>query len=308
MGATKIEWATHTLNPFVGCAKLSPGCQNCYALGFAVRMAHNTALPDHVRKRYAMTVYKINGKWEWTGQIALFLARIDEMLRWRNPRIVFHGSMGDIFYETISFPLLANLFDTMHSANKHIHLILTKRPERMARFITWYQEMWLGSFKSAWPREYQHIFLGVTVENKAYIWRILELLKIPAAGYFVSHEPALGMVDYPPEFLALGKRAWLIAGGETGPKARPAHPDWFRHDRDQCCVAGTPFFFKSWGAWAPYRDNGPLPPECKYVGLDGNIRVGDWEEETDACMGLVGRKRAGRLLDGREYSELPISL
>ena len=159
------------------------------------------------------------------------------------------------------------------------------------------------------------------MEGQKYAPRLECLLRVPAKVRFVSAEPLLGPLDLKPYFykctgcvptpedprcackgLAIHQ---IIVGGESGPGARPMHPDWPRSLRDQCQAAGVPFFFKQWGQWGCFQDNGPLPPNCRYIGLDGVIRIGDSEDDTDACMGRVGKKSAGALLDGREWREMP---
>lgn len=222
--------------------------------------------------------------------------RLMEPSHWKKPRRVFVCSMGDLFHPKVPFEFIRRVFGLMHHYNKHVYMFLTKRPDRMAEFIQYYSE-WVGF--NAWPREYKHVILGVTVENNDYRWRIEKLLQIPAAGYFVSHEPALGMVDYPPEFLALGIRAWLDAGGESGPGARPVHPDWIRHDRDQCQAAGVAFFFKQWGEWLPNAYGDKSIPEGT------NFNVKHYCFEDGLAVAKVGKKAAGRLLDGRTWDEFP---
>ena len=211
-------------------------------------------------------------------------------------------------------------------------LFLTKRPQRVL-------EMTCGTF---W-KTHQNAWLGVTVENQEMAdERIPVLLKIPAAVRFVSYEPALGPVDIEPylrcpgcgyspaDMLYHGDHRhctspgpcvdWLIAGGESGPNARPPHPDWFRRARKDCQAAGVPLFFKQWGKWAPYAD-GHLPAEDQICGSgmawvrrsDGRWSISTirpWEPDEDdstVLMSRVGKKVAGRLLDGRTWDEVPES-
>lgn len=180
----------------------------------------------------------------------------------------------------------------------------------------------------AWPLP--NVWLGTSVENQASAdERIPHLLRTPAAVRWVSCEPLLGAVDlrnlpfgepgtsgYRPRILdalTAGSGSdtpwhldWVVVGGESGPKARPMHPDWVRSLRDQCQAAAVPFHFKQWGEWAPFVCNGPLPEHCSYVGRDGTMRTGDAEDLlSDQCMGRVGKKAAGRELDGRVWDEYP---
>jgi protein gp37 len=254
--------------------------------------------------------------------------------------------MGDLFHEAVDEKFIAKVFAIMDLARQHIYCILTKRPGRAFQLLTdedfqfhvgWFQSQVVREFglpkpEQVGPWPLRNVWLGVSVENQeAADERIPLLLQTPAAVRFISAEPLLGPVDlelYLPYHnhplkdewhrngyhirrlnigITEGTLDWIICGGETGPGARPMHPDWARILRDQAVTAGIPFFFKSWGEWVPYRDNGPLPPECSYVSYDGQIRPGDAEDlDTDACMGRVGKKRAGRLLDGRTWDEYPM--
>jgi protein gp37 len=171
--------------------------------------------------------------------------------------------------------------------------LLTKDRLRISRTDTW-------PIKNLW--------LGVTTETQEQAdKRIPLLLQIPAAVYLITHEPALGAITYPPEFLALGNRAWLINGGESGAGARPMHPDIPRHDRDQCQAAGVPFFFKGWGEFIGIDYH---PEECP-PGYDGwRCADGQFHDEIKTKPNgsrsiRVGKKAAGRLLDGRTWEEYP---
>ena len=185
--------------------------------------------------------------------------------------MIFVCSMGDLFHENISHSDRNSIFEVMDVADWHTYLLLTKRPDTALDFDKWREESWLEYPHSPWK---EHIWLGVTAENQRLAdERIPILLQIPAAKYFVSIEPMLGPVKlcedlaYPP-FLGIGLIDWVICGGESGPGARPMHQNWPRSVRDQCQVAGVPFFFKQWGG--------------------------------------INKKQAGRLLNGQEWSEYPI--
>ncbi len=263
---TKIEWATETLNPIVGCTKKSAGCRGCYALRFAVRLAHNYNLHDNVRKRYASTVHKVNGKWEWTGKVALFPERLEIPLHWKKPRRVFLISMSDFFHVDVPFSFQCEILQVIGKCPQHTFMILTKRTEQL--------EMW--NYAAGW-HPYPNLWLGVTVENQEQAdKRIPVLLEIPAAVHFVSVEPMLGAVgltrwlgcstcgnygmigydcdssedcpdcngDFIDQQLEGSFLDWVICGAESGPGARPMDLDWARDLRDQCQAAGVPFFFK----------------------------------------------------------------
>lgn len=329
MRGSKIEWADMVWNPTSGCSKVSAGCQNCYAERFARRLAGRCGYPANN-----------------PFQVTLHPKRLEEPLHWRKPKRVFVNSMGDLFHEAVDEKFIAKVFAIMDLARQHTYCILTKRPGRAFQLLTdedfqfhvgWFQSQAVREFglpkpEQVGPWPLRNVWLGVSVENQeAADERIPLLLQTPAAVRFISAEPLLGPVDlelYLPYHnhplkdewhrngyhirrlnigITEGTLDWIICGGETGPGARPMHPDWARILRDQAVTADIPFFFKSWGEWVPYRDNGPLPPECSYVSYDGQIRLGDAEDlDTDACMGRVGKKRAGRLLDGRTWDEYPI--
>lgn len=283
MNKTRIEWAEAVWNPVTGCTPVSEGCQNCYAKRMAYRLRGRCGYPE-----------------DEPFKVTLHPERLDEPLRWKKPRKVFVCSMGDLFHEDIDDGFLCRVFDIMIVAKQHTFLILTKRPERMKDFIV---RCVHGVPKNIW--------LGVTAENQQRAdERVPILLKIPAAVRFVSVEPMLGPVNIDgylgfngPRRMGDGlmyywvapKIDWVICGGETGPGARPMHPDWVRNLRDQCQDAGTPFFFKQWGEYKPLpfsgRDDGLHTlqeyPGCKY----------DFVK--------VGKKAAGRMLDGRTWDEMP---
>ncbi len=264
---TKIEWCEETWNPITGCTQISEGCQNCYAKRMANRL----------KGRYG---YDADNPFN----VTLHPERLDEPLRWKKPRRVFACSMSDIFHEDVPDEAIEKIFSIMEEADWHIFMLLTKRPERMLRFIDWYLRRCSDDSVGLQHKLPHHIWLGVTAENQARAdERIPVLLQIPAAKRFVSIEPMLGPVDLTK--LSLGPNGhgltfyhnslngwstgyneethkqkvsrndsrldWIIAGGETGPGARPMHPAWVRSLRDQCQAEGVPFFFKSWGDWEP---------------------------------------------------------
>ncbi|MDR2489473.1 MAG: phage Gp37/Gp68 family protein [Desulfovibrio sp.] len=290
MSATKIEWCDHTINPVVGCTKCSPGCDNCYAERFAVRLSKNPA----TAAKYAGVVNERG----WTGKMsALDVTVFHPLHAMKKPRRIFCGSMTDLFARGTSFDDLRCIWTQMRAAAKHTFCILTKRPERMYAFCE----------DNANP-PLPNVWLGVTVCNQAEAdAKIPILLSIPAVKRFVSVEPMLGPVDFQLEWLT-GELAqdspyldWVICGGETGHGARPAHPDWFRSLRDQCQGAGVPFFFKGWGEWVTENQS----PED--IVLPGNSIVPHgWKgKKYEDSLYKVGKHRAGRLLDGVEYSEFP---
>lgn len=288
MGKSSIEWTDYTWNPVTGCTPVSEGCRNCYARRQARRFAGRAGYPADDPFR-----------------VTLHPERLGEPLKWRKPGRVFVPSMGDLFHEDVDEKFIAKVFAIMDIARQHTYLILTKRPERMYRLLSDEDfQFHVGWFQSIAEREYgipeaypsgfplSHVWPGVSVEDQYTAdKRIPWLLKTPAAKRIVSYEPALGSVYLGEWGLNLDL---VIAGGETGPGARPAHPDWFRSVRDQCQAVGVAFFFKSWGEWRPEGQEGKRPAACL---------VHTWEDGLRSE--LVERKRAGRLLDGREWNEWP---
>ena len=209
---SSIEWTNATWNPVTGCTKVSPGCKNCYAERFAERFR---GIPDHP-----------------FGQgfdLRLWPDRLEQPLKWKNPRFIFVNSMSDLFHEKIPPSFIKECFDTMRRANWHQFQVLTKRPERAVEFAE----------KLDWP---DNVWMGASVELQLCAQRIDYLRKIPAAIRFLSCEPLLG-----PLALELRGINWVIVGGESGPGARPMDPDWVRSIRRQCREAKVPFFYKQWG-------------------------------------------------------------
>lgn len=251
--STKIEWADITSNPFVGCSKCSPACDNCYAERFAARLAKN----PKTAAKYAGVVDE-DGKWNgWISE--LDMTCFDKLPK--KPSRIFLGCMTDFFHENTDFDDQEKILNRIAHTEQHTFLLLTKRPV------------------NAWKRYHTmlpNVWLGVTVCNqKEADEKIPLLLDIPAAVRFISFEPLLGPINlwrwFPdgacptPAPVACGLERmtknpeyengihWVICGGETGIGARPMHPDWVRSLRDQCVAAGVPFFFKSWGDWLHYR-------------------------------------------------------
>lgn len=210
---SSIEWTEATWNPVTGCTKVSPGCKHCYA----ERMSNRLRAMSNPR---------------YTNGFDLTLH--DDLLAlplcWKKPRRIFVNSMSDLFHADVPERFLAGCFDTMHQAHWHTFQVLTKRPERAAELAD----------RLPWPA---NVWMGTSIENADYYWRIDELRQVPAAVRFLSVEPLLGPVDD----ISLDGIHWVIAGGESGPKCRPMQQAWVSSLRDRCQQAGVAFFFKQWG-------------------------------------------------------------
>jgi len=208
-----IEWTEATWNPITGCTKISPGCKNCYANRMAMRL-----------KAIGQPNYR-NG-----FQLTLHEQMLLTPSKWNKSRTIFVNSMSDLFHQDVPLTYIQQVFSAMHQANWHQYQILTKRSDRLLSLnpdIVWAP----------------HIWMGVSVENKDYTFRIDHLRRTDAHLKFLSLEPLLGPL---PE-LDLTGIDWVIVGGESGPKARPIEADWVRDVRDQCLNQNVPFFFKQWG-------------------------------------------------------------
>lgn len=212
-----IEWTEATWNPVTGCSKVSPGCAHCYAEAFAERWR---GIPGH--------------PYEQGFDLRLWPNRLDVPLRWKRPRMIFVNSMSDLFHERVPLDFIRQVFDVMGRADHHVFQVLTKRHERLvdlAPSLDWHPNVWMG----------------VSIENRKFVHRADFLRRVPAAVRFISAEPLLG----PLEGLNLDKIDWLIAGGESGHRARRCDPEWVRQLRDQCARDDVAYFFKQWGGRTP---------------------------------------------------------
>ena len=218
---TAIEWTDGTWNPVTGCVRIGPGCDNCYAARFAERWR---GVPGHA--------------YEQGFDLRLWPARLDQPLRWKNPRRIFVNSMSDLFLKDIPEAFTDRIFDAMEQADHHVCQILTKRSSRMRAYLT---KRYKGGPVPA------HIWPGVSVEDSAHTSRIRHLLDIPAQTRFISFEPLPGSIGESD----INGIAWAIVGGESGPGARRMQPDWAIEIRDLCQRDGVAFFFKQWGGPRP---------------------------------------------------------
>jgi protein gp37 len=230
---SSIEWTQSTWNPLTGCTKISPGCKHCYAERMAKRL-QAMGQPNYV-----------NG-----FELTLHDHVIELPLRWKKPQTIFVNSMSDMFHKNVPLEFILRLFEVMRQASWHQFQVLTKRSDQLLRldkFIDWPENVWMG----------------VSVENSEYAFRVNDLRHTHAKVKFLSLEPLLGPLDK----LELKGIDWVIVGGESGPKARPMAENWVTTILDDCTAANVPFFFKQWGG--------------------------------------VRKKKAGRILLGRTWNEMP---
>lgn len=222
-----IEWTDETWNPVTGCSRVSPGCDHCYMFALYPRLA-------------AMGVPGYEGG--GPDQVRLLPERLATPLRWAQPRRVFVNSMSDLFHPAVSYDFISEVFRVMDEAAErrgHVFQVLTKRPGRAVR---WWKRN-AERYEHAWPAG---VWIGTSVESQKYAPRIGVLARLPAPVKFVSAEPLLDRVDLS-RWLEAGDVQWVIAGGESGPAARPMELAWARALRDQCRKAGVAFFLKQLG-------------------------------------------------------------
>ncbi len=261
MTKSKIEWTDATWNPVTGCDRISAGCDHCYACAMAKRL-----------KAMGQANYQNDGDPRTSGPgfaVTVHPDMLDRPLRWRKPRQVFVCSMSDLFHPDVPDEFIASVFTVMRQADQHTFQVLTKRPLGMAdvvirmawrtptraeqqRGATGLQAyLWENSPAShalfGGPTVPNNVWLGTTIESDKYTFRADHLRDTPAAVRWLSLEPLLG----PLPSLDLTGIDWVVVGGESGPNARPMHPDWVRDIRDRCVEAMVPFFFKQWGRWLP---------------------------------------------------------
>lgn len=321
---TKIEWADHTFNPWTGCTKVSPGCDHCYAESWAKRSGHVEWGPYKARRRTTESYWQQPRK--WNAQAAA------EGRRYR----VFCASLADVFDNAVLFDWRLELFELIRATPHLDWLLLTKRIGNAAAMIEEVMrhiDIGHAPAFAAWP--WPNVWIGSTVVNQEEADRdILKLINTPAAKRFLSIEPMIGRITltkvkrfpggacdreyidavngrawtdyagmglkgdkfaYPGvPFSGEGARGidWVILGGESGHGARPMQPEWVCTVRDDCEAAGVPFFFKQWGHWAPY-DRGQV---------DSRLLV---NPTAMSNLRPYGKSVAGRMLDGREYSQVP---
>lgn len=303
---TGISWTDATWNPWIGCTKVSPACANCYMFRDAKRFGFD---PREIRRSKTM-----------------FYAPLDPK-KYPPGRKVFVCSWSDFFHPGAD-QWRSEAWEVIRQRPDLIFQILTKRPERISECLP-----------EGWDRGWPNVWLGVTAENQDLAEeRVPKLLKVRAAVYFVSAEPLLGPLTLKKWFrnakpvkgtllgipLTISVKEWaalsgspgldlVIAGGESGPNARPSHPDWFRQLRDECQASGIAFHFKQHGEWVAVWDRDKDDPEgrnlpapdgrtTRFLNIDG---TSDINGKRLVLMRRVGIKKAGRELDGRIWDDLP---
>ncbi|ONB66064.1 hypothetical protein AQ905_20130 [Burkholderia pseudomallei] len=307
---SKIEWCDHTFNAWIGCTKISPGCEHCYAererASTALRVVWGAGNPRH---RTAASTW--NNPKRWNARHGEFFAKHDRRQR------VFCASLSDVFDNAVPPAWRMDLFRLIGDTQNLDWLLLTKRIGNAAAMLC---EIGLDRLPD-------NVWLGATIVNQEEADRdIPKLLAVPARVRFLSMEPLLGLVDLVSsgalwsdmngnivDAPSRGLRGidWVIAGGESGLGARPMHPDWARSLRDQCAAASVPFLFKQWGEWCP---RGPESMGYPLVDTAPRRRITDVGENgqqlgacgsSDCWMQRAGKRAAGRLLDGRSHDEFP---
>lgn len=253
---------------------------------------------------------------DWTGVVRCLPERLDQPIRWRRPRRVFVNSMSDLFHPDVPIGFVWETMAVMGIASHHQFQVLTKRPQRMRQLlhgtVNFHSKTLNDKTRLNFDSPASNIWLGTSIESDEYAFRARHLAQTPAAVRFLSLEPLLG----PLPSLALDQIDWVIVGGESGPVARPMHPDWVRDIRDRCVEAGVAFFFKQWGAWAPWGtvSNPKISSRrSQYESVrfqpDGT-RYEAHKPDMFSLPGMesmirVGKKAAGRNLDGRTWDEYP---
>lgn len=269
---SKIEWTHHTFNPWWGCVEVSPACDHCYARTFSKRTGNDLWGKDAPRRFFGDKHWADPVKWNAAAE------KLGERHR------VFCGSMCDVMEDGKHLnPTRVRLYNLIDDTPNLDWLLLTKRPQNFKRFLP---QTWMSR-----PRK--NVWLMTTVESREYYWRIDALDSTPAAVRGLSIEPLLGPMDDLIDHLY--NIDWVIVGGESGPGARPMHPDWARSVRDQTRATGSKFFLKQWGEYSPLTSTDGV--QC--------TPFGDFDVKTNFGFAKLGKKKSGRLLDGRTWDELP---
>lgn len=272
---SQIEWTHHTFNPWWGCSKVSPACNNCYAEQWAKRMGHQIWGAAASRRFFSDAHWNEPITWNEEASLSGHRER------------VFCASMADVFERRSELNAQRErLWKLIERTPNLDWLLLTKRPQNIENMVPW---------AGRWP---VNVWLGTTVENQAFAeMRLPFLLKHPAAVRFLSCEPLLGSLDLRPWFQRRGLFPinWVIAGGESGPGSRPMHPDWAKNLLHQCQESGVPFHFKQWGHWVP----------AELANQQATSTVLKFGNERPVSMARMSKKLAGRILEGTTWDGVP---
>lgn len=299
------RWWDVGLQLVEGCTTVSPGCNNCWALT-AANMRRFNPNPK-TAARYKGTVRAATCNTNWTGQVNPQWKDLDKIGRSRTPKV--HTFWNDCFHPGVEEKFITSVMLRIIERPQHFYIICTKRPERA---LDYFNLCWPDYVREFGPDPFKNrLMLMTTAENQDMAGlRLPVLLQIPGVLHGVSVEPGLSVVDFAkvvcndgdhlgPMLYNHGADAgldWVIVGGESGPHARPMHPDIPRQLRDQCQAAGVPFFFKAWGEWR----------QCDEPQETFSHKTGDFQTlPAEQCFKRVGKKAAGRLLDGRTWDEAP---
>jgi protein gp37 len=311
---TEIAWCDSTFNPWIGCTKVGPGCDHCYAERDMDHRRHRVTWgAGKERSRTSADYWKQPLRWnraefvecadcDWRGELKGTESGCQACLSvciGPARRRVFCASLADVFDNEVPPSWRAELFSLIRATPNLDWLLLTKRIGNAVQMIDkaggWSGiDFTTGATRNPLP----NVWLGATVVNQAEAVRdIPKLMETPAAVRWLSVEPMLGPIDFTevPDPREHGRACrfvdWVVVGGESGPDARPMHPEWARRLRDQCLIVGIPFLFKQWGEWIGDA-----------VSLDDS-RMHHWPD--GACSFRAGKKAAGRRLDGRLYDDFP---
>ena len=266
-----IEWTHHTFNPWWGCSKISPACAHCYAEKWSRRVGLDLWGDEGPRRFFGDHHWREPMTWNAEAE------------RTGVRRRVFCASMADVFEPREDLdPWRTRLWALIAQTPWLDWLLLTKRPEFVGDLVPW---------NDSWP---DNVWLGATAENQLWlVRRAHQLARYPTAIRFISCEPLLAPLDLTPVLHAVD---WVIAGGESGAKARPSNPEWFRSLRDQCIASGIAFHFKQWGEWAPVPDSGRSSSRTQQLAWKGS----------PITVERRGKKINGRQLDGRTWDQVPL--
>lgn len=312
---TSIEWATKSWSPIIGCDRVSSGCDHCYAINTAHIRSHHPN--PKIANAFAGTTERRDGRIDWTGKVNLLPERLIDPLKWRKPERVFVNSQSDLFHDQVPDDFIAEVFAVMAcnyqwDRSTHTFQLLTKRHARMRSLLS--SDAFRRNVASVaagmtddghsdlvydnilfhhWPLPNVHV--GVSAENAQ--WAKIRgdaLRETPAAVRWISCEPLLGPIDD----LDLTGIGWVVVGGESGREDRPMHVDWARSLRDQCATAGVAFLFKQWGETVPL---GQMTDEARRRWDDKHGS----DAYPDESLWRIGKKAAGRELDGHEWNGYP---